>query len=117
MILKLRVADRPHAWNGAGGWTYVDNIDRVETHETPRVSDNGEKHAFDAQELKDFIDSAWGSERSFDYEIWPQNLTNDFKRYVVMLVCHLFDGRCCFVVVTDECFLLGNTGQTVDRIY
>jgi hypothetical protein len=118
MILKYRVTNRPHAVNGGGGWIFVDDIERIETHETP-TNEDGSRRSFQSKELIEWVNTGCGSERTFDYELWPQNMNTEdgWERYANIAVCHLSKEQCVFVIATDECYLLGDTGNTIDRIY
>lgn len=116
MILKLRVTGRPHAVHGGGGWTYIDGVARVDTHETP-LQENGDRRAFTGEGLVEFVAASFGPERDYSYELWPQDMGEGFCRYAVLAVVRTYADRCVLVVATAECFLLGDNGQTIDRLY
>ncbi len=116
MIVKSRVTNRPHAVNGGGGWNYIDGVVRVETHEVP-LQEDGTRRAFTAEGLRAWVADSFGSERDYAFEVWPQDCTDDFYRYATIIVARLRDDRFALIVATDDCFLLGDNGQTVDRLY
>jgi hypothetical protein len=118
MIVKLRVTDRPFAAKGSGGWTYIDGVERVETHEGPLEGD-GSRHAFTKDGLIRHVADAFGEsgQRGFKSEVWPQNMDDKFCRYVALVVAYTSDDAAVLIVATDHCYLLGENGQTIDRLY
>lgn len=116
MILKLRIAGRPHAANGTGGWTYVDDVVRVDTHDVP-VTEDGPR-AFTREGLVQFVNESWGPSdlREFDFELWPQDMHDDWCRFAAVAVAYLASGGTVLVVMTEDCYLLGANGQNVDRL-
>lgn len=117
MIIKLRVPARPFAKDGTGGWTYLQGVERVDTHETP-TQDDGSARAFTREGLIQFVDDCWGPSglRQFDYEVWPQDMHDEWCRFAAVAVAHLTGGRMALLVMTEDCYLLGENGQTVDRL-
>lgn len=115
MIIKLQVVARPHAKNGGGGWTYIDGVARVDTHNVPLV--DGERRAFKGTELVEYVAESFGTDREYAYELWPQDMGEGFERYAVVHTARLHNGGCVLVVATAECFLLSDKGDTIDRLY
>lgn len=120
MIVKIRVEQRPHAMGGEGGWTFIDGIQRVDTH-GPLMRDDGEgpiRAAFTREGLIEAVDARFGPgrDRSFEFEVWPQDMTDGWAKYADLAVCRRSDDRHVLVVMTSEAFLLDDSGNTIERL-
>lgn len=103
-------------------WAWFDNIDHVEGHGT--IGTDGSAGSFD--ELREAVEHQWGTERSFDVEVWPTwggvNGTDQgdgaaHRLYQLRTyTATRRDGTSLLAVVSGEAFLLSDTGATVDRL-
>jgi len=110
MIVKMRTS----AFEG--GWLYLDGVRKAQTYGPLRVGD-GHQLFSTRQELAERVDEAWGPPqvREFSDELWPE-LKGDDMSAVVMARLDMDDGQMVLALLVADAFLLGDDGQTVDRL-
>lgn len=124
MILKM------HQHYG-DGWVWLDNIEKLEHHGLLGVGDQ-DGHFDSFAELSAAVAHTWGDSntRSFETEVWPTwggaNGTDhdaegdklDGARMfgVRTVVARRRDGTAILGVVHTEAFLLGDNGDTIERL-
>lgn len=122
MIVKLRVPQYVGSVVKSGGWKYVDGVERVTTM-GPILNDDGEDfgprvfRSYD--EVKDYVAHAWGdhNEREYAFELWPEwPREGGVSRFLTVAYLYLVGGGMVLAVLTEDCYLLGDNGQTVDRL-
>lgn len=124
MLIKLRTMH-------ADGWRWIDGIVDAETFGPIVIVDHessmgpgavpGEYLAVVSTmaEAQEAVRRVWGppETREFDREVWPGFSADGGEQTNISTVVARFrDGSEWLLVLTDEAFLLSETGATVDRL-
>lgn len=120
MILKTRKRDESSVI-GEPGWVYFDRIARVRTHgyvtAGEPLPDGGRRISCTADELRAWVEGAWGVARQFDDELWPEWKGPEEQRTVACLHLMRDNGTMVLALVDGDTFLLSDDGKTIDRLY
>lgn len=110
---------------GKPRWVYYDHIERAENlgYVTP-ADQPGNRISCNERELREWVDRAWGTERRFSDELWPEfpdaeHSRNEGPPQLTVTCLHLTrdDGTMILALVADETYLLSDEGKTVDRLH
>lgn len=121
MIVKAAtrdVAGATHALDHEA-WTYLDRIVKVRTYGYVRVDGddpNSRRISCTRDELLRYVEGAWGVDREFVDELWPEFSGPEEQRTVTCVRLERDDGEAILVLLDAETYLLSDDGKTVDRL-
>lgn len=116
MILKVQQDDYASVI-GEPGWIYYDRITKVRTcGEYVRVG-NDRRISCTLDELRAWVENAWGVERQFADELWPEYPDHEAQRSVTCVHLTRTDNTMVLALVAAPTFLMSDDGKTIDRLH
>lgn len=117
MILKAMMRDTASAIGAPEheSWVFFDQVAKVRTYGTVRV-DHDQRISCTRDELREWVETAWGVEREFADELWPEFAGPEEQRTVFCARLERNDGGAILVLLDAVAYLLSDDGKTVDRL-
>lgn len=130
MILKVQVDDYASVI-GEPGWLYYDHIAKARTcgdyvrvsmlHREPvnpvQAAEDERRISVNRDELRAWVEQAWGVERQFADELWPEFPDERAQRSVTCIHLTRDDGSMILALVAAPTFLMSDDGKTIDRLH